>query len=85
MALQVSIPSIEPSGFFQVITPSDTDVLTGVVAVIVGSVGGGTDLTMVDQDGNAVTFTVSAGQVLPVSPSKIKSTGTTATNIVVLR
>lgn len=85
MALEVSLPSIEPSRFWEAITPSDDDILSGVIGVSIGSVAGGTDLVMVDQNDNEVTFTVSAGQVLPVSPKKIMATGTTASAIVALK
>jgi hypothetical protein len=85
MALEVTIPSIQPSQFWEAVSPSDTTVLTDVIGIIVGSVTGGTDLVMEDQNGNSVTFTVSAGQVLPVSPSKVMATGTTASAIVALK
>ncbi len=85
MALEVTIPSIQPAQFWEAVSPSDSTILTGVLGVYVGDVSGGSALVMTDQDGNDATWTVVAGQFLPVSPSKIKSTGTSAASIVILK
>jgi hypothetical protein len=82
MALEVDIPSIEPSGYWAAVTTSDTNVLTGVLSVYVGTAG---DLVAEDQSGHQVTFAaVPAGAVLPIRPTKILI-ASTASNIVVLK
>jgi hypothetical protein len=69
---------------FATITPSDTVVLTGIRGVYVGGTG---DLTVVAGDGvTTVTFkAVPVGTLLPISPSKVKATATTATLLVGLK
>jgi hypothetical protein len=47
-------------------------------------VGGGGDLAFVGEDDNEETFTAVPVGVLPVAPKTIKSTGTTATGIILL-
>lgn len=48
-------------------------------------VGAAGDIVAEDRDGNVATFKCQAGTVLPISPHRIRQTGTTATNIVGLR
>jgi len=68
---------------FVAIVPSDTAVLTGIRQVYVGGAGA---LVVTNGLGVDVTFAaVPAGTKLPISPSKIKATGTTATAIVALK
>lgn len=72
----------DPAATAEAVTPSDTDDLTntsrgiyvGVTGNIVATIGG-TDITFV----GAV-----AGSVLPIRATRIKSTGTTATDMVAL-
>lgn len=46
-------------------------------------VGGGGDVSVVTAGGDTVTFAgVQAGTILPVQISRVRSTGTTATNLV---
>jgi hypothetical protein len=67
------------------VTTSDTaDLSSGFTrAVYVGGTG---DLAVNMIDGTSVTFkAIPAGALLPISVTRIKSTGTTATNIVALK
>ena len=74
--------STAPAQRFAEVTPSDTSTLTGVRGVYVGGTG---TLEVVDSAGTAATFTaVPAGCMLPISPTKIMSTGTSATQLVAL-
>jgi len=76
-----------PARNFEAITPSDTTDLTkdGIPprAIYVG-VGG--DVSVQDtQDGTAVVFVgVPTGTILPIRPKHVRSTGTTATDMVAL-
>jgi hypothetical protein len=83
MSLQVTDPAIEPSALWKAVSPNDSTVLKGVRSVYVGTTG---DLTCIDYNNDTVAFVgVPAGTVLPISPVIIKSTGTTASNIVILQ
>lgn len=63
-----------------VVSPSDTNTLNFTRGLYVGGAG---NLAVTMKDGTTVTFTgVTAGQILPVSVTQVKATGTTATNIV---
>lgn len=74
---------VSAAQLFEAITPSDVTELVNIRAVFVGGAG---NLSVVDADGVTVTFNgVSTGQILPISPSKIRSNGTTATGIIALR
>ena len=67
------------------ITPHDSNSQPGLPcrALFVGGAGA---LAVIDGSGAAVTLTgVVAGTVLPLEVSRVKATGTTATNIVALR
>ena len=65
------------------VTPSDVTDLTYMTRRIY--VGGAGDVTVVMKSGNTITFkAVPTGTVLEVRVSRIKATGTTATNIVAL-
>lgn len=63
------------------VTPHDTNALTHETKAIY--VGGTGNLVVTGKDGNDVTFnSVPAGEVLRIAATHVKSTGTTATNIV---
>lgn len=63
------------------ITPSDsTDLAFTSRAIRVGV--GGTLVVTPAGGGNDVTYTVYNGEVLPIRVSRVKATGTTATNLV---
>lgn len=71
-----------PGSVFLAWTPSDTADLTRGVCRAVW-VGGAGNLAVVDVEGTSTTFVgVAAGTMLPIMAVRIKSTGTTATNIV---
>ena len=64
------------------VTASDSTVLTTTRAVFVGGAG---NLAVVLSGGTTLTLTgVTAGTLLPIRVTKVKSTGTTATNIAAL-
>lgn len=63
------------------VTPSDTTHLGNGRGLYVGGTG---DVSVVTSKGTTVTFpAVPAGTILPIMVSKVRSTSTTATNIVV--
>lgn len=63
------------------ITPDDSNDLTRIPKGL--WVGGAGDVTLRGVNGSNVTFAgVQAGSILPVRPSRILSTGTTATGII---
>lgn len=72
----------KPSGYFEIVTPSDTVDFTkrdGAYprALFVGSAG---NLNLVRPDGTAVLFTgVTAGMILPVKTRRVNNTSTTTT------
>lgn len=47
-------------------------------------IGGAGNIALMGDDGVSVTFAVTAGQFLPLCPTRILATGTTATGIVAL-
>lgn len=64
------------------VTPSDSTVLTTTRAVFVGGAG---NLSVVMSSGTTLVLTgVTAGTLLPIRVTKVKSTNTTATNIAAL-
>lgn len=64
------------------VTPSDSTVLTTTRAVFVGGAG---NLSVVTSAGTTLTLTgVTAGSLLPLRVTKVRSTSTTATNIAAL-
>jgi hypothetical protein len=79
------IQSQLPSQHYEVITPADGTDLPDynsrrVNAIYVGGLG---NIVVRDDLGNDVTFTaVPVGTILPISPKRILSTGTTATLII---
>lgn len=67
----------------QAVTTSDTVDLTNVSRALF--VGGAGNVVVIMFDGTTVTFTgVTAGTILPIRVSRVKATGTTATNMVAL-
>lgn len=68
------------SGQFAAITPhDDNDIAGNVRALFISATG---TLSLMNGAGNAVPFgTVTAGTLLPVSPKRVRATGTTATVI----
>ncbi len=90
------LEGINPSRFYEVVTPSDSVNFTGpglatsngpsgdslCQAIYIG-VGG--NMVVIRDDDTAVTFTgVVAGTIVPVQAKRINSTSTTATNMVAL-
>lgn len=73
------------------ITPSDTTVYDNsnmgpLAGLYIGSVAGGATVAVVTQNGETVTFSgVPIGTILPITCSKVLSTGTLASAIVGLR
>lgn len=63
------------------VVPSDTTMIPATRGIYVGVAG---DLVVEMVSGNSATFTAAANGILPVQVHKVKSTGTTATNIVAL-
>lgn len=62
------------------VTPSDATVLEASKGLYIGGSG---NVAVTMKDGTSVTFTgISAGMIHPISVTKVKATGTTATNIV---
>jgi len=73
----------QPAGNAEAVTPSDATDLTYVSRGLY--VGGAGNVAVVMVSGAAVTFTnILAGTILPIRLSRIKSTGTTATNLIAL-
>jgi hypothetical protein len=64
------------------VTPSDSTVLTTTRAIFVGGAG---NLAVILSSGTTLVLTgVTAGTLLPLRCTKVKSTSTTATNIAAL-
>lgn len=65
------------------ITPSDaTPIPSGECTIYCGTAG---DIRVADDNGVAITYTVTAGTVLPVIVSQVLATGTTVTQVIGLR
>ena len=89
------LESMNPSLFYEAVTPSDTVNFTGPVGLGAGPGGdvlanaiyigvAGVVIAIRDDD-TAITFTgVLAGSIIPVKCKRINSTSTTATNMVAL-
>ena len=74
--------STSPASGWRSITKSDSTALDDIRGLYVGGAG---NVALEGEDGESVTFSaVPAGTILPVSPAKVLSTGTTATLIVAL-
>jgi len=74
----MSSARVNSSDLFRAITPSDVTATTGIRSIYIQATG---NVALEDKQGNAVTFAVTVGQVLPVQPAKVLATGTTATVI----
>lgn len=90
MAVKPIVLNVELFSRFAAITPSDTkqygvfaaSPIEDINAIYVGATG---DLAVVGSDGVAATFkSVPTGTVLNISPLIVKTTGTTATQLVAL-
>ncbi|HYF33997.1 MAG TPA: hypothetical protein VD994_01800 [Prosthecobacter sp.] len=76
--------AIAPTRNFRAVTPHNTNVISGGAARSL-YIGGAGDVTVINEAGSAVTFAdVPAGTILPIEAAVVKSTGTTATDIVAL-
>jgi hypothetical protein len=74
--------TVAPARGGAAVTKSDSTVVN-FRALYVGGTG---DVAVTAEDGNDVTFeSVPAGSILPISVTKVLSTGTTATKIVGLK
>jgi len=69
-----------PANDWVAITPSDGTELANIPRALY--IGTGGDIVLTDSGGNDVTFQVLTGQLLPLRPTFVKATGTTATGIV---
>lgn len=74
--------NVDPSTYFTAVTPHDTNEITPPRALYIGTSG---DVAVIGRTGAAVTLkAVPQGTVLPIRPKIVKSTGTTAADIVAL-
>lgn len=81
--MALSIPDAGPAIAAAAITPDDNNDLTNYTRAIL--VGGAGNLACITRGGDTVTFSgLLAGVVYPFALKRIKSTGTTATNLVAL-
>ncbi|TPW29672.1 hypothetical protein FJU08_12695 [Martelella alba] len=72
--------AMAPAAKHASVMPSDTTVLTGVVALHIGMGGA----VVVEMDGVTASYLVQGNTVLPVKAQKVLATGTTAAEIVAL-
>jgi len=72
-----------PASHAEAVTPNDgADLTTSARGLYIGGAG---DVVLVTTGGDEVTFSsLTAAAILPVRTARVKSTGTTATNIVAL-
>ena len=61
------------------ITPHDTTALPRLSIIYCGSDG---DIIVEDEDGEEVTYTVTAGDILPVLVNKVLNTNTTVSQVI---
>jgi hypothetical protein len=81
--VELTFPPSGPCRRAASVTPSDSSDLSNVSRYLY--VGGTGDITATSQGGDSIVFkAVPVGTVLPVALSRIKATGTTATNLVVI-
>lgn len=81
-ANNVSVPSYGPATDSVAITKSDVTDLSGlkIKGIWVGVAG---DVAIIGLRGTvSVVFTAPAGSIIPIMPSKVMSTGTTASGLV---
>lgn len=77
----------KPSGYYEVVTPSDTVDFTKYNGAYPRAlyIGGAGNVTVVRPDGTAVLFTaLPVGTVFPIKCRRVNSTATTATPICAL-
>lgn len=87
MPAQPVVKSELPAANAVAVTPNDSTDLTFVTRGLFVGGGGNLVVIMADQpvDATTVTFTgVPAGTILPIAVRRVRSTSTTATNIVAL-
>lgn len=83
MAAKEGIPSDYPARNAVVVTPADGSDLANVTRALF--IGGAGNLNVDTADGDTVLFTgIPAGFLLPLAVKRVRSTSTTATNIVAL-
>ena len=70
--------SVSTSDQFITITPHDVTVIKACRGLFVKTDG---NLNLGDKNGNTEIFAVTAGQILPIQPTRVLSTSTTATCI----
>lgn len=76
------IASMTPATRAAAVTPNDsTDLATDARALYIGTTG---NVSVITAGGDTVTFTAVPVGLLPVSVSRVRSTGTTASNILAL-
>jgi len=78
MFAEATAPAIR----WSTVTPSDTATLDPMPRALY--VGGFGDVALEDRTGSMAVWSVGGGQTLPVSPLRVRATGTTATNIIAL-
>jgi hypothetical protein len=66
-----------PADRHMAITPNDATVLDPIPRALKVTVAG--NLAIADADGTAITYTVTAGDIIPFRATKVLLTGTTAT------
>lgn len=66
-----------PADRHAAITPSDSTVLNPIPRALRVTVAG--NLVLEDADGTAITYPVSAGDIIPFRATKVRATNTTAT------
>ena len=74
-----NIYSTSPANVHIEIIPHDTNEVPKCRALFVGNGGG--DVTIVDRKGTELTY-IGVDGILPVMPTIVMATGTTATNII---
>lgn len=76
---KVAIEALGAATSWFAITPADSDLATQPEAIYVGGAG---NLVVRGSNDVDATLAVLAGQVLPIKPKQVRSTGTTATGLV---
>lgn len=78
-----AIRSMSPANRAEAVTPSDSTNLTNPASALY--IGGAGNVVVITTGGDTVTFnSLAAGSILPLRVARVKSTNTTATNIVAL-
>ena len=70
--------SVSTSDQFITITPNDVTIIEGCRGLFIKTDG---NVNLGDLQGNTEIFAVTAGQILPIQPTRVMSTSTTATVI----